>query len=360
MENDDSQYLCQFTSLIVDAVEELAVRISQIEFVCRQRFPDLQTLSQFIQKKVIGSRNARELEWRKKEDALLQEIQKLQLERQHSKEQITHLVQSVEQTKQKLIDSEQLLSRHEFDKQQLLEQLGQKNSEIAETMDAEKKLMEQIELKDQKIIAEQSKRKSLFEEFNKLKTNYKELKSQYSFLICKLGNEKRNMPSTERMQAEKISPKPPEFAKPSSSASSKQASSSWRNTRIRQEPGNRDPHDDFLDTPMEIVKNLSDVETQEPNAETLSKKHSVFVSGKAEKGFRFVETVRRKAERENLVGVECQQCRKFYDAVLPDGGKDDDGSTRCEHHDGVSRHRYRFAPPSTPEGFWNIGFDSDL
>jgi splicing factor 4 len=33
---------------------------------------------------------------------------------------------------------------------------------------------------------------------------------------------------------------------------------------------------------------------------------------------------------------------------------------RCEHHDGVSRHRYRYAPPLTPEGFWNIGFESEM
>ncbi|GLT60770.1 hypothetical protein SLA2020_335220 [Shorea laevis] len=33
---------------------------------------------------------------------------------------------------------------------------------------------------------------------------------------------------------------------------------------------------------------------------------------------------------------------------------------RCEHHDGVSGHRYRYVPPLTPEGFWNIGFDSEM
>ena len=72
--------------------------------------------------------------------------------------------------------------------------------------------------------------------------------------------------------------------------------------------------------------------------------------------------MRKKADRENLKGVECKQCKKFYDAVLPGGHANGDGagstSLRCEHHDGVSRHRYRYAPPLTPEGFWNIGFES--
>lgn len=77
--------------------------------------------------------------------------------------------------------------------------------------------------------------------------------------------------------------------------------------------------------------------------------------------FKYVESVRRKAERENLKGVECRQCEKFYDAVLPGGrdGRGGAGDVRCEHHEGVSRHRYRHAPPMTPEGFWNIGFDSE-
>uniref|UniRef100_J3MFT9 DNA endonuclease activator Ctp1 C-terminal domain-containing protein n=1 Tax=Oryza brachyantha TaxID=4533 RepID=J3MFT9_ORYBR len=82
------------------------------------------------------------------------------------------------------------------------------------------------------------------------------------------------------------------------------------------------------------------------------------------KGFKYTEPVRKKADREDLKGVECKQCKKFYDAVLPDGRANGDGanstSMRCEHQDGVSRHRYRYAPPLTPEGFWNIGFESEM
>lgn len=31
----------------------------------------------------------------------------------------------------------------------------------------------------------------------------------------------------------------------------------------------------------------------------------------------------------------------------------------CEHHDGVSRHKYRYVPPMTLVGFWNFEFDSE-
>lgn len=75
-------------------------------------------------------------------------------------------------------------------------------------------------------------------------------------------------------------------------------------------------------------------------------------------GYKYIEPVRKKSEREALQSTDCRQCKKFYDAVL---AKDANGvvESRCKHHD-ASRHRYKFAPPATPEGFWNIGFDSDL
>lgn len=168
----------------------------------------------------------------------------------------------------------------------------------------------------------------------------------------------------------------------------KRSASSWRETRLHQEPGGgADPHDDFLNTPMERARNLnaapreevqdlpvlapndmdfsnSDDETQEvTNTNAVPQKQSISVLGPAvNKGFKYVEPVRKKSERENLQGIECKQCKKFYDAVLPDdnGANNANKTMRCEHHDGVSRHRYRYAPPMTPEGFWNIGFESEL
>nr|GFC22907.1 protein gamma response 1 [Tanacetum cinerariifolium] len=38
-----------------------------------------------------------------------------------------------------------------------------------------------------------------------------------------------------------------------------------------------------------------------------------------------------------------KQCLKFYDGVLPDGDDNNKQNLRCEHHEGVSLHRYRCA-----------------
>ncbi|XP_068638023.1 protein gamma response 1 [Aristolochia californica] len=177
--------------------------------------------------------------------------------------------------------------------------------------------------------------------------------------------------------------------KSDSSAAVTKTDSSWRRTRYRHEPGGADPHDDFLDTPLENVKrdrmkakdevldvsvqppkekpflNYED-ETWESNSNPAKQKQKASIPKLEKTGFKHVAPVRKKAERDNLIGVECKQCKKFYEAVLPDAGNENNRwgnnnqDMRCEHHIGVSRHRYRYIPPSTPEGFWNIGFDSDM
>lgn len=183
-------------------------------------------------------------------------------------------------------------------------------------------------------------------------------------------------------------PKSLSNGKSSPAAGRKRLASSWRETRHRQLPGGADPHDDFLDTPFENIKeNLkkamkedtkdlgdtvpkdtkpdsSDDETQDMNVDHSPQQHAIQAAGARKRNFKYVEPVRKKAEREILKGIDCKQCKKFYDAVLPNNAsKDNDGNKqniRCEHHDGVSRHRYKYIPPMTPEGFWNIGFESEI
>ncbi|KAF5198583.1 gamma response [Thalictrum thalictroides] len=99
------------------------------------------------------------------------------------------------------------------------------------------------------------------------------------------------------------------------------------------------------------------------NVEPSPQKQQISITRTGDRGFKYVEPVRKKSDRENLKGFECKQCKKFYDAVIPDKGKNADNNNTnfcCEHHEGVSRHRFKYVPPSTPEGFWNIGFESEM
>ncbi|CAA3029709.1 Hypothetical predicted protein [Olea europaea subsp. europaea] len=172
-----------------------------------------------------------------------------------------------------------------------------------------------------------------------------------------------------------IAPKCPNSEKSCPAAGTKRPVSYWRDPRSHKSRVVPDLLDDFLDTPLENMRgNLGKVtkektkdrpvpvtekmnfdysgdETQNMNVDLGPQKQQMSLPKAGTSGFKYIEPVRKKSERESLKVIECKQCQKFYDAVLPNEGKNSDGNKqiRCEQHDGVSRHRYRYAPPSTPD-----------
>ncbi|KAL8062080.1 hypothetical protein ABFX02_02G123400 [Erythranthe guttata] len=193
-----------------------------------------------------------------------------------------------------------------------------------------------------------------------------------------------------------VAPRFPSSVKTCPPAGAKRPLSYWRDTRSHQSRVGPDPHDDFLDTPFENVRgnlgkmakqNIPEVSKPSPVDTTLDNSETQDMDADAERemmhtspppkagasGFKYVEPVRKKFMRDNLKGVECKQCKKFYDAVLPGaGGENSKQNNRCEHHEGVSRHRYRGNaimppsfmleddfPPYNSEYFQNISSDDE-
>ncbi|PIN18763.1 hypothetical protein CDL12_08568 [Handroanthus impetiginosus] len=342
-----------------------------------------------------------------------------------------------EEEKKQLLDKQKSLEE-EVDK--LQQSLAKSTKESSEGMELHGKLLQQIELKDSELLSEKRRNNQAF-------AAYKKLKSQYNYLLKQKGltqetmlpqmeddsklighnqtpitshdienntsktcditcdankpvdeqeasvhknglvSIQRTSPTSLLTSKILIAPKCPSTIKSHPPAGAKRPISYWRDTRSHQSRVGPDPHDDFLDTPLENVReNLgkvmkedipdipnpgpinmnvdnSDDETQDMNADAGPRGLPMSPPKAGTSGFKYVEPVRKKSERESLKGVECKQCKKFYDAVLPSEGKNsnsDKQRIRCEHHDGVSRHRYRYAPPLTPEGFWNIGFESEM
>ncbi len=70
--------------------------------------------------------------------------------------------------------------------------------------------------------------------------------------------------------------------------------------------------------------------------------------------FQFQEVVRGKRAREELLGYDCEECMGFLNAVCnaPGGNVFNRGTLiqRC------SRHRAKYRPAETPEGFWDLSF----
>ncbi|XP_060217120.1 protein gamma response 1 isoform X2 [Lycium barbarum] len=395
---------------------------------------NLETGMYDLQKELMNKKSEVE-EGRKLHDQLRQQIDLYSLERSKTGQELEELEKENKKVLAKLRDSEEKIDK-------LQANLRERSKDSSEGMELHGKLLLLIQAKESEVLAEKKKR-------NDMMASYKSLKSQYKFLCARYGLTSENMhaqsklleqsalqndqsPLTSREVENKVpeasgfaykvikeedkqevldddqgasliprsnsispptssafvAPKNPANVKSCPPAGTKRPVSYWRDTRSHQSRVGPDPHDDFLDTPLENIRgNLgkvmkdevqnhakpnskdkkienSDDETQDMNVDNDPKKQEMLPSIRSgATGFKYIEPVRKKAERENLKGIECLQCKKFYDAVRPGEDKESNGNRqnlRCEHHDGVSRHRYRYAPPLTPEGFWNIGFESEM
>ncbi|KAL6052943.1 DNA endonuclease rbbp8 [Balamuthia mandrillaris] len=74
--------------------------------------------------------------------------------------------------------------------------------------------------------------------------------------------------------------------------------------------------------------------------------------------FAHVAVVRKKAERELLPAHECEQCKKWYDAMAEAKGGEDQ-QDRQHRVDACSRHKCLYAAPPTPPHYWDMGFPED-
>ena len=67
---------------------------------------------------------------------------------------------------------------------------------------------------------------------------------------------------------------------------------------------------------------------------------------------KYVDVVRKKSERELLPGFECEECRNYFKALQQQGIFSP--SNKAEFLQKCSRHKSRFTPPSTPDGYWDL------
>ncbi|MFQ6667329.1 hypothetical protein Gotur_033392 [Gossypium turneri] len=380
----------------------------------------------------LGKKTDEVEEGRKSQEQLLRQIDLEGSEILKNKQQLEENEKIKEQLLAKVKSLELKINELQAAK---LSRSGNDARHAVEERDLYEKLLKQIEAKASELVAEKKKKRDLLDA-------YKRLKSQYNYLCRKNGLTIENMSLSNKLEDESDSARHHDKSKPSLDAENrilktpmvvfgtksmkdvigmngdledekgvkpieistshssrkcpssvksnpivgaKRPASGWRDTRSHQGQARHDPHDDFLDTPLENIRgNLEkamkkeagdplvqdDMNVDSSDDET----HDVSVDKKQQKqetpfqmvdkgSFKYVEPVRKKAEREKLKGYECNQCKKFYDAVLSkgaEGNEDHNKNFRCEHHDGVSRHRYKYVPPMTPEGFWNIGFESEM
>ncbi|KAK9836606.1 hypothetical protein WJX74_004232 [Apatococcus lobatus] len=121
-------------------------------------------------------------------------------------------------------------------------------------------------------------------------------------------------------------------------------------------------------------------EASEPNAPQKEDQRQPQPHHGSGPGYKYKETVRKRADREALPGFDCPDCRGFYEAMaswghlkisqLPSCGHAPPGRatpanegqslTRRQIQDAASRHRAQHRAPETPAGFWDMGFEDSL
>ncbi|KAK6140459.1 hypothetical protein DH2020_025802 [Rehmannia glutinosa] len=314
-------------------------------------------------RKELGKKNLELEEVRKLQMQLLQQNDSLNFERIKRGKALEEF-----EERKLLLDKQKGLENEVYKLQQ---SVSERSKESSAGMELHGKLLQQIEVKDSEIAAERRKRKDVIAAYKKLKSQYNYLLKKHSLTqesmlpLDKMDDESEiirhnQIPVTSRvLENNKVSGIANDVTKPadeqevlednkgvvsiqraspvSPSTSNINIAPKWpSSTRscppvgAKQNLGRATKEDipDFPKTgPINMSIDNSDDSTQDMNADDGPQKlhmspPKVGPSGKNSNG-----------DKQNI---------------------------RCEHHDGVSRHRYRYAPPLTPDGFWNIGFESEM
>ncbi|CAM6124092.1 unnamed protein product [Calypogeia fissa] len=136
----------------------------------------------------------------------------------------------------------------------------------------------------------------------------------------------------------------------------------WRTTRTgtARRRLELDVHDSFLDTQQENILAKLGARKEDPGVLPTTK-CNIASSGDSHAARRsqlpehskvpLVKSnlpVRKKRDREELKGIDCHQCKQFYDAIAAEDAEGVQGVLPCHHVNEVSRHHFKYLPPSTP------------
>ncbi|KYN22588.1 PREDICTED: uncharacterized protein LOC108759003 [Trachymyrmex cornetzi] len=120
--------------------------------------------------------------------------------------------------------------------------------------------------------------------------------------------------------------------------------------------------DELFDPPVATKKNdmdnlkdetcSDDSENKPPEKKALLNKFNVFPERKADVSEQL--NMRCKADREKLNGLDCWECRKYYQNLSLSKEELKKRLNQC------SRHRHKYERPNTPEGFWDPEFPETL
>lgn len=95
--------------------------------------------------------------------------------------------------------------------------------------------------------------------------------------------------------------------------------------------------------PTSVSAQLLGTNVQQENASATGR-----ISKIQKKQEKFEEVIRKKSERANLTGRSCEECGRYFKSLEKAGFDISEMINTC------SRHRTKYTPPATPEGYWDL------
>lgn len=165
IENDNAKYVSGLSTILVATIQEAKDRISQIEYIfCSQLFPNFQSKSKSLQIIYSDARKAAEDEWKEKENELLIEIKKLQIEKQQALEENRSLksemagLSVVQEENSTLLLAKQRSLEKKID--ELEQELRMRSKEVDEGMVLQNKLIQLVQSKSSVIVGKEKELKA--------------------------------------------------------------------------------------------------------------------------------------------------------------------------------------------------------
>lgn len=112
--------------------------------------------------------------------------------------------------------------------------------------------------------------------------------------------------------------------------------------------------DETQDDPLKMIKKKSQDRVRFEEPVHLREREIVIVPDTSppktkQNRARLLLNPRKKSDRERMEGVDCDECKNFYDAM-------GDDENRKSHLNRCSKHRVLEQRPSTPPDFWDMNF----
>ena len=198
VDSEDDKYLSGLSTILVATIQEAKDRISQIEYIfCSQLFPNFQSKNKILQKIYFEAKKAAEDAWKEKENDLLIQIERLQLEKQRAFEENQSLKLEMEKpSKEREEKTNELLAKikcQQIEIDELGLKLKKSSEEVDEGMELQNRLIRLVQEKASDVVNKGKQLKEYEKKTNEFHAKVNDLEKKVDELQDELGRKKEKV-----------------------------------------------------------------------------------------------------------------------------------------------------------------------